>query len=218
MKKTPILVSLCAVILMACFSAGCSNSDPIPPISDAVQEDNVLTTDASPQQGTPPPSTAPEVSPPPVSTVGEVSPPPSSPIEEAVAPPASPAEPVTGPAEDRYSPRTGNGVDVIYFEAKTPCSCMVRVGITIETAILTHFQDELQSGELRYFVIVSNLPENNDLVDMFDAQVYGLSIAEFRDGQMMAQSVDEVWMNKDSPSKLADLVQTRILSSLEALR
>ena len=95
---------------------------------------------------------------------------------------------------------------------------MVRVGITIETAILTHFQDELQSGELRYFVIVSNLPENNDLVDMFDAQVYGLSIAEFRDGQMMAQSVDEVWMNKDSPSKLADLVQTRILSSLEALR
>ncbi len=95
---------------------------------------------------------------------------------------------------------------------------MARIGDTIERAILTYFQDELQSGELRYFVIVSNLPENNDLVDMFDSQVLELCIAEFQDGQMATESLAEVWTLKNSPSELEDFVHTRVLSSFEDQR
>jgi hypothetical protein len=174
---------------------------------DETQEENALPAEASPQESTPPAGAAEEVSPPPTSTT-----------EEASTPPTSPAEPVTGPAAERYTPRTGDGVDVVYFEAKDPCGCMAKVGDAIETAILTHFQDELQSGELRYFLVVSNLPENNDLVDMFDSQVFELCIADFQDGQMATEALAEIWILKDSPMKLEDFVRTRVLSSLEDQR
>jgi len=187
-------------------------------LPDNTQEESALPTQASPQENMPPASATEAESPPPASAAEEVSPPPTSTTEEVSTPPTNPAEPVTGPSAERYTPRTGDGVDVVYFEAKNPCGCMAKVGDAIEKAILTHFQDELQSGELRYFLIVSNLPENNDLVDMFDSQVFELCIAEFQDGQMATEALAEIWILKDSPSKLEDFVHTRILSSLEAQR
>lgn len=209
---------MCALLMLACLPAGCSRGGPTPPLSDdtqqesappvnETQEEDALPTKASPQESTPPAGAAEEVSPPPTSTAEEVS-----------APPTSPAEPVTGPSAERYTPRTGDGVDVVYFEAKDPCACMAKIGDAIEKTILTYFQDELQGGELRYFVVVSNLPENNDLVDMFDSQVFELCIAEFQDGQMATEALAEIRILKDSPMKLEDFVRTRVLSSLEAQR
>jgi len=211
-------LSVCGVIVLVFLMADCSSSGPTPPLADDTPQESALPVAESQEESAVPAEASPQASTPPAGAAEEVSPPPPSAMEEESAPPASPAEPVTGPAAERYTPRTGNGVDVVYFEAKDACGCMAKVRDAVETAILTHFQDELQSGELRYFVIVSNLPENDDLVEMFDAQVYGLSVAEFHDGQMMAQSVGEIWIDKNSPSKVADIVHTRVLSSLEALR
>ena len=218
MNSKRFLVSMCGVVAIICLPAGCSSNNPTPPPADAAQEANALPTEASPQESTPPASATEAVSPAPASAAEEASPPPTSAAEEESLPPMVPAEPVTGPAAERYTPRTGNGVDVVYFEAKDPCGCMAKVGDAIEEAILTNFQDELQSGELRYFLIVSNLPENNDLVDMFDSQVFELCIAEFQDGRMATEALAEVWILKDSPSKLKDFVRTRVLSSLEGQR
>lgn len=209
---------MCGVMVLAFLMSGCSTSDPTPPVTDDTPQESGLAAEVTQDESAVPTEASPQESTPPAGAPEEVSPPPPSAPEEESAPPASPAEPVTGPAAERYTPRTGDGVDVVYFEAKDPCSCMAKVRYAVEAAILTHFQDELQSGELRYFVIVSNLPENDDLVEMFDAQVYGLSVAEFRQGQMMAQSVDEIWIDKNSPTKVADIVYTRVLNSLEAQR
>ena len=218
MNTKRILVSVCAGIVTACLLAGCSSSGPTPPLADNTQQESPLPTQASPQENMPPASAAKAESPPPASAGEEVNPPPTSTTEEVSTPPTNPAEPVTGPAAQRYTPRTGDGVDVVYFEAKNPCSCMAKIGDAIEKTILTYFQDELQSGELRYFLVVSNLPENNDLVDMFHSQVFELCIAEFQDGQMATEALAEIWILKNSPSKLEDFVHMRILSSLEAQR
>lgn len=209
---------MCAVLMLACLPAGCSSSGPTPPLPDDTQQESVLTVDETQEENALPAEASPQESTPPAGAAEEVSPPPTSTTEEASTPPTSPAEPVTGPAAERYTPRTGDGVDVVYFEAKDPCGCMAKVGDAIETAILTHFQDELQSGELRYFLVVSNLPENNDLVDMFDSQVFELCIADFQDGQMATEALAEIWILKDSPMKLEDFVRTRVLSSLEDQR
>lgn len=204
--------------MIVCLLAGCSGGNPAPPPAAPTRQASALPTEASPRESAPPASATESASPAPTSAAEAVSPAPSSAAEDESTPPAGPAEPVTGPAAERYTPRTGDGVDVVYFEAKDPCGCMARIGDTIERAILTYFQDELQSGELRYFVIVSNLPENNDLVDMFDSQVLELCIAEFQDGQMATESLAEVWTLKNSPSELEDFVHTRVLSSFEDQR
>lgn len=216
MNRKRILVSLCGIAAIVSLLAGCCGSNPTPP-ADAPQETSPVPTAASPQESTPPAGAAEAAIPAPESAAEEASPPPASIVEQST-PPAVPAEPVTGPAAERYTPRTGDGVDVVYFEAKDPCGCMAKIGVAIEEAILANFQEELQSGELRYFLIVSNLPENNDLVDMFDSQVFELCIAEFQDGQMATEALAEVWILKNSPSKLKEFVRTRVLSSLERYR
>jgi len=205
-------------MVIACLPAGCSSGSPTPPLPDDTQQESAPPANETQEEDALPTGASPQESTPPASAVEEESTPPPGATEEESSPSTSPSEPVTGPAAERYTPRTGDGVDVVYFEAKDPCACMAKVGDAVEKAILAHFQDELQSGELRYFVVVSNLPENNDLVDMFDSQVFELCIAEFQDGQMATEALAEIWILKNSPSELEDYVHTRILSSLEALR
>ena len=213
-----ILVSVCAVMVTASLLAGCSSGSPTLPLPDDTPQENALPVDETQEKDALPTEASPQESTPPAGAAEEVSPPPTSTTEEPSTPPTSPAEPVTGPWAERYTPRTDDGVDVVYFEAKNPCACMAKIGDAIEKTILTYFQDELQSGELRYFVVVSNLPENNDLVDMFDSQVFELCIAEFQDGRMATEALAEIWLLKNSPSELEDFVRTRVLSSLEAQR
>ena len=236
MRNTRTLVSVCGVIAMALVLAGCSGGAPALPPVDVSQQEILPPTDSSQQEILPPADSsqqeilAPadvgqqELFPPADAGQQEILPPadssqqedkpPASASEQSV-PPEIVVEPVTGPASERYAPRTGDGVDVVYFETSKRCACTAKVGEAIEEAVLTYFQDELQSGVLRYFFIVSNDPDNIDLVEMFDSQPLELRIVKVQGGQMTAEPVKEIWSLKNSPSTLVDFVHTLVLSSLE---
>ena len=214
MRNTRTLVSVCGVIVMTLLLAGCSSGAPALPPADASQQESLPPADASQQEILPPADVGQQELFPPADAGQQEDKPPASASEQSV-PPEIVVEPVAGPASERYAPRTGDGVDVVYFETSNPCGCMAKVGDAIEEAVLTYFQDELQSGVLRYFLIVSNDPDNIDLVEMFDSQPLELCIVKLQDGQMTVEPVNEIWSLKNSPSTLVDFVHTLVLSSLE---
>ncbi len=160
-----------------------------------------------------------------VDATTEESLPPADSVEQEIVPDVSVEEqsplsevapgPVTGPSPERYAPRTSDGVDVVYFETSSVCACTAKVGDSIEDALLTNFQDELQTGELRYFLIISNDPANAELMDLFDSQPLQLHIVEMRNGQMTTEPVNDIWTIKNSPSTMVDFVHTLVMSCLE---
>jgi len=184
--------------------AGCSDGS-VPQAPDV----------AASQESTSPAGVVEQENPPPVSSMESESTLPADSAEQESTPPTSTAESITGPAAEPYEPRTGDGVDVVYFETSAPCSCMAKVGDAIEYAVLTHFQDELQSGELRYFLMVSNAPANIDLVKTFNSQPFDLFIVESIDGQETMEPVYDIWNLTGDDAAMVDFVHTLVLSSLE---
>lgn len=237
MNNQRILVGICGVMVIALLLVGCSSGAPTTSPAGVDQQEN-LPAEGSGQPESPPPASdisqetgssamAEEEAATPASSVEQEIVPSATDVDEEDAPaviesqeetspPAVVAEPMTGPSVDGYAPRTTNGVDVIYFEPTGICACTAAVGDAVEMAVLTYFQDELQSGELRYFFVVSNDPVNRDLVYSFDSQPLELQIVEFKDGQMKNEAVNEIWTLKSSPATIVEFVHARVLSSLGA--
>ncbi len=94
---------------------------------------------------------------------------------------------------DTFQPRRDDGVDVVYFEEEGACDCMAEVGDAVEHSIRSNFAAELESGELRFFIIASDDPANRATVETFEAQLFDMFIVEYADGQGNATPVYEIW-------------------------
>ncbi len=113
--------------------------------------------------------------------------------DDSTSPAAEAGEQSNAQTGQEYSPRSGDGVDVVYFETERPCECMAEVGDSVERAVQTHFQDELQSGALRFFMVVSDDPANEEIVSMFNSQAFDLFVVQYEDGKGTATPVYEIW-------------------------
>jgi len=203
MNHKRLLASLLGIIAIAGLLAGCSDGS-LPSAPDV----------AAPQETAPPAGAAEPETTPAESPVAQEAAPPASASQEETTPPVSSANAVTGPSTEPYEPRTEDGVDVVYFETSNPCSCMAAVGDTVEQAVLTHFQDELQSGELRFFLLVSNAPGNRDAVKEFNSQPFDLFVVEYQDGQGVIEPLYDLWSLTGDDEAIVDFVRTNVTSSL----
>jgi len=204
MNSTRLLTNLLGIIAIAGLLVGCSDGSQAPAPDVAASQETV------PPAGAAEPETAPIPKPAEQETT-----PPASASEEEDTPPVSPANAVTGPATEPYEPRKGNGVDVVYFETSNACSCMAAVGDAVEQAVLAHFQEELVSGELRFYLLVSNAPANGDVVKEFNSQPFDLFIVEYQDGQGTIEPLYGLWSLTGDDEAIIEFVRTSVSESLE---
>ena len=134
--------------------------------------------------------------------------------DESTSPAAEAVEQANTEAEQGYSPRSGDGVDVVYFETERPCECMAEVGDAVEYAVQTHFQDELQSGVLRFFMVVSDDPANEELVNTFNSQAFDLFVVQYEDGRSAATPVHDIWGLMDDNEAIVLFAKSLIEQSL----
>jgi len=116
-----------------------------------------------------------------------------SPADASEQPAEQPTEQPSVQGYDSFQPRQGDGVDVLYFEEGGACDCMAEVGDAVEHSIRSNFAAELESGDLRFFIVASDDPANEATVEMFDAQLFDLFIIEYSDGRGEATPVYEIW-------------------------
>ncbi len=219
MKNRRIHATILGLVTVAAVLSGCSaGSVPVPPQS-SVPEATTPPAVLERQEITPPAGAVEQQTLPTVPAVEDDGPSvPSDDAQENSATPASYSEPVTGPSEELYALRTDDGVDVVYFMTSNPCSCMIEFSDAIEQSILTNFQNELQSGELRYFVMVSNAPDNMDYVEAFNAQPFDLFIVDYVDGQGTAEPSAEVWTYQGDDEAVMEYVRTQVAEKLDSHR
>jgi hypothetical protein len=134
----------------------------------------------------------------------------------ATPPPAQASGQTTAP-QGAYEMRGDTGVDVLYFETANPCDCMAEVGVAIKNSVATHFAEELQNGELRFFVIVSDDWANKATFELFNNQPFDLFIVEFEDGSGVATPVNEFWGMMGDNEAIDSFVQERVQESLSKL-
>jgi len=130
--------------------------------------------------------------------------------DNTTPPPADASEQQAGP----YAARTDDGVDVVYFETSKPCDCMAEVGDAVELAIDNNFSDELQSGELRFFLVVSDDPQNGSMLKDFDAQPFDLMIVSYDGGRGTIQPVYEIWNLMGDNEAIEEYVRAAVETSL----
>jgi len=133
--------------------------------------------------------------------------------EGATPPPAQASAQTTTP-QGAYEMRGDTGVDVVYFEESNACDCMAEVGTAIKNSVATHFAKELQSGELRFFVILSDDWDNRETFELFNNQPFDLFIVEFEDGSGIATPVNEFWGMMGDNEAIGLFVKERIQESL----
>ena len=92
---------------------------------------------------------------------------------------------------------------------------MAEVGDAVELAIETHFASEIRSGELRFFVIVSDDAANSELVETFNSQPFDLFIVEFEDGRGTANPVYEIWNLMGDNDAIVEFVRAIVQQSLD---
>jgi len=131
----------------------------------------------------------------------------------SMPPPAQASGQTTAP-QGAYEMRGDTGVDVVYFEESNACDCMAEVGTAIKNSVTTHFAKELQSGELRFFVILSDDWDNRETFELFNNQPFDLFIVEFEDGSGVATPVYEFWSMTGDNEAIGLFVKQRIQESL----
>lgn len=129
-------------------------------------------------------------------------------------PPAQASGPASTPQNSPYQLRSDSGVDVVYFEETNPCECMAQVGVVIKDCVRTNFAGELQSGELRFFVVFSDDWANRETLNLFKNQPFDLFIVEFEDGKGVATPVYEFWSMMGDDEAIDKYVKARIQDSL----
>jgi len=130
-------------------------------------------------------------------------------------PPADASQQSGVRSAEPYELRTGDGVDVVYFETAEPCDCMAEVGDAVELAVQTYFEDALQSGALRFFVVVSDDPANKELVKMFNSQPFDMFVVDFDDGKGLATPVYDIWNLMGDNDAIVEFVRARVQQSLD---
>lgn len=130
-------------------------------------------------------------------------------------PPADASQPSGVRSTQPYELRTGDGVDVVYFETAEPCDCMAEVGDAVELAIQTYFEDEVRSGKLRFFVVISDDSSNSGLVKTFNSQPFDMFMVEFDNGKGLATPVYEIWNLMGDNDAIIELVRTLVQKSLD---
>ncbi len=216
MKDRRILATILGLVTVAGLLAGCSSGGVPPTPQGAVPQETTPPAAAPGQEAATTPGVVEQQPVPTVSAVDEgESSAPSTDTEENST---SSADPVTGPSEEPYALRSDDGVDVVYFMTSNPCSCMTEFGDAIQQSILTNFQTELQNGALRYFVIVSNAPDNMDYVEAFNAQPFDLFIVDYVNGKGTAVPSTDVWTVEGNDEAVMASVYQSVLSALEGHR
>lgn len=126
-------------------------------------------------------------------------------------------QPTEQPAEqgyDTFQPRQDDGVDVVYFEEGGACDCMAEVGDAVEHSVRSNFAAELQSGELRFFIVASDDPANRETVETFDAQLFDMFIIEYSGGEGTATPVYEIWNLMGDDEAIESFVKAEIEAAL----
>ncbi len=127
--------------------------------------------------------------------------------------PPPPAEQPSG-GEQQYTARTKDGVDVLYFEEGNPCECMADFGVVIKDAVQVRFANELRNGSLRFFVIVSDDFDNQEVLDTFGSPLYDLVIVEHENGHFTATTVRDIWSVMGDDEALASCVEVHVRDAL----
>ncbi|MBN1152144.1 MAG: hypothetical protein JXA58_02940 [Dehalococcoidia bacterium] len=202
MKMNRADIGMLALSLVLFFAlSGCSGTPVPPPAQDGG------------------PTVAPQPENPSAMNTGEPDITPYAGPEEAQSsPPVSDDVPDVGPSSGPYAVRSGDGVDLVYLETTNACACMAEVGDVVESAVTAHFQDELRSGELRFFMLFSNAPGNMDVVQLLNAQPFDLFIGEYRDGQSVLRPDYGIWSLTGDNEAIEEYVRNLVLESLEGQR
>jgi hypothetical protein len=137
---------------------------------------------------------------------------------KGTTPPPAQASGQTDSPQGSYEPRTNSGVDVLYFEESNPCECMAEVGVVIKNSVRTHFVKELQSGDLRFFVVHSDDWSNRSTFELFKNQPFDLFIVVFEDGRGVATPVYEFWSFMGDDEAVDLIVQARIQEHLAMVK
>jgi hypothetical protein len=130
--------------------------------------------------------------------------------DTATPPPADASE----QQDETYAARTEDGVDVVYFEVAKPCDCMAEVGDAVELSIDNNFAAELQSGELRFFQVVSDDPQNKSILETFEAQPFDLFIVTHAGGNSEVEPVYEIWNLMGDNEAIQEFVRAAVETSL----
>ncbi|NLE96171.1 MAG: hypothetical protein GX600_10920 [Dehalococcoidia bacterium] len=205
-----------AMILLPVLSGCSSGSMPTTPTADVPTETTPPSGVVEP--GGSQPAEEPQASVPASAASGEPEATPPTHSEEESAPPANDDGRIIGPSTGPYTERNGDGVDLLYFETTNACACMIEVGDAVESAVLTDFQTELRSGELRFYMLFSNSPENMDLVKSLGAQPFDLFIGPFKDGQGRLEPDYGIWSLTGNNEAIEELVRNLVLDSLKEQR
>jgi len=108
-------------------------------------------------------------------------------------------------------------VDLVYFHAANPCGCMAEVEDVIESALQTHFPDEMDRKTLRFFSVVSDDPTNDNLVRMYGSQQFDLFLVTYEGGKARSTQVYEIWALLGDNEAIALAVKSRVADSLALL-
>ena len=204
MSKDMIRNTIAALMIVVAL-AGCSGNGPQP-------------TQNAPAPVAPPASTHEGAAASPSGVVEHETAPVTEAPEEPTVTPAGDELVVTSPLPGPYVPGSSDSVDVVYFETSNPCSCMAEVGDAVEYAILTNFQAELQSGELRFFLLVSNAPDNMDLVKQLKSQPFDLFVIAPADAPGTVEPVYELWSLTGNREAIVEFMRELISATLQEQR
>ncbi len=217
MNTRRMILALYAALLLVPVLSGCSSgSMPTTPTGDVPQE--TTPPSGAVEQGGLQAAEEPQASVPAPAASDDPEDTPPAHAEEESAPPANDDGRIIGPSTGPYTARDGDGVDLVYFETTNACACMIEVGDAVESAVLTAFQPELRSGELRFYMLFSNSPENMDLVKSLGAQPFDLFIGSFKDGQGPLEPDYGIWSLTGNSEAIEELVRSLVLDSLEEQR
>ena len=91
---------------------------------------------------------------------------------------------------------------------------MAEVGDAIALSVDNNFATELQNGKLRFFTVVSDDPQNESLLKMFEAQPFDLFIVTQQGGSSIAEPVYEIWNLMGDNEAISEYVRATVQASL----
>lgn len=110
-----------------------------------------------------------------------------------------------------------DSVELVYFHTKDACHCMAVVKDNIEYAVGTYFKNEVSSGKVKLTMIVSDDPDNAEIMAKYDAMLFTLFIKETRGNKEIIYPVSDIWnmTGDDNRDKLIDFIRNTVTDILE---
>ena len=105
-------------------------------------------------------------------------------------------------------------VDLVYFHTANPCGCMAEIGDVIDSALQTHFADEMDRKTVRFFTVVSDDPANENLVRMYGSQQFDLFLVTYEGGKARSTQVYEIWALLGDNEAIALAVKSRVADAV----